>query len=31
MPRIVIKEEAGEEKKENSGAWEKKKVSHAPN
>ena len=31
MPRIVIKEEAREEKKEKSGAWEKKKVSHAPN
>ena len=31
MPRIVIKEEAKEEKKEESGAWERKKVSHAPN
>jgi len=31
MPRIVIKEEAKEEKKEKSGAWEKKKVTHAPN
>ena len=31
MPRIEIKEEAREEKKEKSGAWEKKKVSHAPN
>ena len=31
MPRIVIKGEAKEEKKEESGAWEKKKVSHAPN
>ena len=31
MPRIVIKEEAKEEKKEESGAWEKKKVTHAPN
>ena len=31
MPRIVIKEEAKEEKKEKSGAWEKKKVPHAPN
>ncbi len=31
MPRIVIKEEAKEEKKEKSGAWERKKVSHAPN
>ena len=31
MPRIEIKEEAKEEKKEKSGAWEKKKVSHAPN
>ena len=31
MPRIVIKEEAKEEKKEESGAWEQKKVTHAPN
>ena len=31
MPRIVIKEEAKEEKKEESGAWERKKVPHAPN
>ena len=31
MPRIEIKEEAKEEKKEKSGAWEKKKVTHAPN
>ena len=31
MPRIVIKGEAKEEKKEKSGAWERKKVSHAPN
>ena len=31
MPRIVIKEEAKEEKKGQSGAWEKKKVPHAPN
>ena len=31
MPRIVIKEEAKEEKKEKSGAWERKKVTHAPN
>ena len=31
MPRIEIKEEAKEEKKGQSGAWEKKKVSHAPN
>ncbi len=31
MPRIEIKEEAKEEKKEESGAWERKKVSHAPN
>lgn len=31
MPRIVIKGEAKEEKKEKSGAWEKKKVTHAPN
>ena len=31
MPRIVIKEEAKEEKKGQSGAWEKKKVTHAPN
>ena len=31
MPRIVIKGEAKEEKKEKSGAWEKKKVPHAPN
>ena len=31
MPRIEIKEEAREEKKEKSGAWEKKKVTHAPN
>ena len=31
MPRIEEKEEAKEEKKEKSGAWEKKKVTHAPN
>ncbi len=31
MPRIEVKEEAKEEKKEESGAWEKKKVPHAPN
>ena len=31
MPRIVVKGEAKEEKKEESGAWEKKKVPHAPN
>ena len=31
MPRIEEKEEAKEEKKEESGAWERKKVSHAPN
>ena len=31
MPRIEVKEEAKEEKKEESGAWEKKKVTHAPN
>ena len=31
MPRIEVKEEAKEEKKEKSGAWEKKKVTHAPN
>ena len=31
MPRIEIKEEAREEKKEENGAWERKKVSHAPN
>ena len=31
MPRIDVKGEAKEEKKEESGAWEKKKVSHAPN
>ena len=31
MPRIVIKEEAKQEKKGQSGAWEQKKVTHAPN
>ena len=31
MPRIVIKGKAKEEKKEKSGAWERKKVPHAPN
>ena len=31
MPRIDVKEEAKEEKKEKNGAWEKKKVTHAPN
>ena len=31
MPRIEEKEEAKEEKKEKSGAWEKKKIPHAPN
>ena len=31
MPRIEIKEEAKEEKKEKSGAWERKKAPHAPN
>ena len=31
MPRIEIKGEAKEEKKEKSGAWEQKKVTHAPN
>ena len=31
MPRIVIKGEAKEEKKEKSGAWGRKKVPHAPN
>lgn len=31
MPRIVVKEEAKEEKKGQSGAWEQKKVTHAPN
>lgn len=31
MPRIEIKGEAGEEKKGENGAWEKKKVPHAPN
>ena len=31
MPRIVIKGEAKEEKKEKSGAWERKKAPHAPN
>ena len=31
MPRIEVKGEAKEEKKEKSGAWERKKVSHAPN
>ena len=31
MPRIEVKEEAKEEKKGQSGAWEKKKVTHAPN
>ena len=31
MPRIEEKEEAKEEKKEKSGAWEQKKVTHAPN
>ena len=31
MPRIEIKEEAKEEKKGQSWAWERKKVSHAPN
>ncbi len=30
MPRIEIKEEAKEEKKEKSGAWEKKKGSPCP-
>ena len=31
MTRIEEKEEAKEEKKEKSGAWERKEVSHAPN
>ena len=31
MPRVGIKGEAKEEKKEESGAWERKKVTHAPN
>ena len=31
MPRIGVKEEAKEEKKGQSGAWERKKVPHAPN
>ena len=31
MPRIEEKEEAKEEKKEKSGAWERKKAPHAPN
>ena len=31
MPRIEVKEEDKEEKKGQSGAWEKKKVPHAPN
>ena len=31
MPRIGEKEEAREEKREESGAWERKKVPHAPN
>ena len=31
MPRIEEKEEAKEEKKGQSGAWEQKKVTHAPN
>ena len=31
MPRIEEKEEAREEKKKENGAWEKKKIPHAPN
>ena len=31
MPRVGIKREAKEEKKEESGARERKKVTHAPN
>lgn len=31
MPRVGIKGEVKEEKKEESGAWERKKVTHAPN
>ena len=31
MPRIEEKEEAKEEKKKENGAWEKKKIPHAPN
>ena len=31
MPRIEEKEEAREEKREENGAWEKKKIPHALN